>query len=294
MATILYLSEFLNANTLARISELLNDNDDDVNNHYSDMCTSLIHLLGVEVSVGDIIQLSTEVYRNDSKMIWDGSKFVHLDSDVDEYGAVPPLSQLSVPQHFPIDYWKDSVTHNYLVPFDSSQFKDEILKTHHIDGSIHYFEEFITNNNKFAGIRRNSKGQSVPIAEPVYQVSQATFTYTDKTGKATVYTIYYEWINPKPLTIEDMNVKLSSMMTAKKTNLYHTHDILEDYVTAVNKSLTYDPNTTFTYIFDSTRDYESDHEDGNDEEDVGAEGDNEHEDDIHTNDNNQFVKAHQT
>jgi hypothetical protein len=39
---------------------------------------------------GDVIHFGNDDYRNNNKMIFDGKKLINLDTDVDDYGGVPP------------------------------------------------------------------------------------------------------------------------------------------------------------------------------------------------------------
>lgn len=77
-----------------------------------------------ELQPGDIIQLDIDenIYRNDGKYIWDGTQVLCLDSDVDEYGAVP--RSFTFPT-FALDHWDHAVSHN-LIRWLEPQIKDQI------------------------------------------------------------------------------------------------------------------------------------------------------------------------
>jgi hypothetical protein len=248
MATLIKLSEFLTPDTIARITELLDENDDDTNTHYADMTSSLINLLGIEIETGDIIQLDSEVYRNDTKMVWDGGKCVLFVTEPDEYGSIPPLPQLSVPDVFPIGYWNETVAHNNLVPFAHGPFVDQILASHVMDSDLHYYTDFDT-PVQHKVVRRNEKGEMVEVPEPHHQISKATFTI--KKDVETVYTIYYEWVSPKLLTLDEMTKQLTAHYAAHPVSLYESDTILEDYLLDVDTCPTFDPKTTLLLKFDT-------------------------------------------
>jgi hypothetical protein len=62
---------------------------------------------------GDVVEI-TDVnnYRNDGRVIWNGKKFIALDYDIDEYGAVP--KEFLILTEFPPMYWEFAIDHNYI------------------------------------------------------------------------------------------------------------------------------------------------------------------------------------
>ncbi len=103
-----------------------NDNDDEVSEFLN--TTNLKHIL--TINRGDIIHIAgTSAYRNNNKFIWNGTKFLPLDFELDEYGSVP--RDFTFPE-FPIGYftglWSDPytiigppVTHNFIHHIDMSK-----------------------------------------------------------------------------------------------------------------------------------------------------------------------------
>jgi hypothetical protein len=231
MASCHYLSDFLNADTVSQIGEILSKQVVGAETEYLKLANSLIKLLEIEISSGDIVQLERLVCRNDSKLIYSNNQgCILLDSNVDDYGAVPPLSEFSVPQNFPINYWVESVDHNNLVPFDHTQYLDELLLSHQLAPDIHYFEN----------------------DEPTkHQISKATFTHLESRGLVrfvpVTYTIYFEWINPETQTLENLTTKLKTILHHKNVYLYMTQSILEDYVTSNGDDLKLDEATSMQY-----------------------------------------------
>lgn len=65
---------------------------------------------------GDVIGITNYPgygYRNTGKCMWDGSKFVDLEYEYDEYGHVP--SEFLVGKEFHAMYWRNTIVHNELV-----------------------------------------------------------------------------------------------------------------------------------------------------------------------------------
>lgn len=60
---------------------------------------------------GDIVQFDLITYRNDLKLIWDGTKLIDLEYDIDEYGHVPRQFNMG---EFPVNYWDKTISHNYI------------------------------------------------------------------------------------------------------------------------------------------------------------------------------------
>jgi hypothetical protein len=64
---------------------------------------------------GDLISLNPNTLddreRNSDIFIYDGKKVIELDSDIDEYGAVPPCFEVTDTEFSP-HYWRNKITHN--------------------------------------------------------------------------------------------------------------------------------------------------------------------------------------
>ncbi len=76
---------------------------------------------------GDILQFTDfEDYRNSGKVIYDGSKLLHLDSEPDEYGNVP--KDIYINDYPVVDYFEDSITHNYHVSLKYNVKELEFIK----------------------------------------------------------------------------------------------------------------------------------------------------------------------
>lgn len=59
---------------------------------------------------GDVVYMPwIGAYRNDGKMLWGGSKLIHLNYEPDEYGAVS--REFTFPE-FPFSYFYESIDHN--------------------------------------------------------------------------------------------------------------------------------------------------------------------------------------
>lgn len=74
---------------------------------------------------GDIVILSCggsggfENYRNDGILIWNGDKFLALESDYDDYGHIP--KEFLTFQEFPLYYFNSSIAHNQICHTDISK-----------------------------------------------------------------------------------------------------------------------------------------------------------------------------
>lgn len=84
---------------------------------------------------GDIIKLCEDGYRNEDTFIWDGSNIMALDNNIDDYGALP--SQFTYPE-FPLNYWDNSISHNYIRWVDDT-IKSEILQNYNCQDDTSFF-----------------------------------------------------------------------------------------------------------------------------------------------------------
>jgi hypothetical protein len=92
-----------------------------------------------DIKCGDIINFQGS-YRNEGKWIWDGTKIVNLDTEVDDYGSVPP--EFKVGKDFQPNHWIDVVDHNSIIWLEDELFEDiEIYaKTDQFYGRVKIFD----------------------------------------------------------------------------------------------------------------------------------------------------------
>ena len=75
---------------------------------------------------GDVVHLSIVVnYRNEGKYMYTGHDFKMLNYSKDEYGSVP--EEFQVIDEFSIDYWIDTIAHNYIVNFNIQPYLSEAI-----------------------------------------------------------------------------------------------------------------------------------------------------------------------
>jgi hypothetical protein len=177
---------------------------------YISNCNELVKNSSIGTSKGDIIQLEERVEHDNTKLLWNGSSFIDLCSDVDDYGSIPPLAEFCAIEKFSIYHWENAITHNSLVPFNHQIYKDQILESHRINKSIKYCEETTSTI-----------------------ISTASFIHIGKCESLithlSTYTIFYEWDTEYEMTIEEMNDKLSTLLDNNPTCLYFSDYFMEDY-----------------------------------------------------------------
>ena len=81
---------------------------------------------------GDIINFEGS-FRNENKLIFDGSKLIELYTNIDDYGSVPPI--FKVGKEFKPNHWLNVIDHNGIIFLEDELFS-----------KIEYFE--VDNNNK--------------------------------------------------------------------------------------------------------------------------------------------------
>jgi len=146
MAAVICLNMFLDDNQIEQLEKLF-DTDE---KKYKNAVTKIIQNRKITVKNGDIIQTKEKIYRNETKLIWLDGKCVDLSADYDEYGSVPPLMEFCVLENFPINYWYESVDHNYLVPLNHHTFKEQLLASHKLtENESLTFSVFEFNNVKY-------------------------------------------------------------------------------------------------------------------------------------------------
>jgi hypothetical protein len=75
--------------------------------------TAYVKSKGMKVKRGDTITLieGRSRYRNENVYMWDGTKVIYLDYEVDDYGSVPSQFVVSDTEFAP-DYWLHVIDHN--------------------------------------------------------------------------------------------------------------------------------------------------------------------------------------
>jgi len=74
---------------------------------------------------GDVIHFGNDDYRNNNKMIFDGEKLIDLDTDVDDYGGVPPEFVVGDNEgEFNIGDFQDVIDHNTINWLSKDKLKE--------------------------------------------------------------------------------------------------------------------------------------------------------------------------
>ncbi len=110
-----------NDDNLELYAEITNSLKNNVYYLLSDL-TQVVKTLLPSIVRGDVIlfQDSDYIYRNDSKVIWDGQQCLNLDYTDDEYGSVPPSFLIN---EFPTtDHFIESIGHNSYVRLNANDF----------------------------------------------------------------------------------------------------------------------------------------------------------------------------
>lgn len=95
------------------------DHSDFISCTVCDNCIKLTDYIiknNIKIKRGDIIAISKidEIYRNDDKYLWDGSKVTQFYFDVDDYGSISPQYVVD-DDNFSPDYWcKNNRSQYYL------------------------------------------------------------------------------------------------------------------------------------------------------------------------------------
>jgi hypothetical protein len=81
------------------------------------LLTEHMHAKSIAAKRGDVVGLHPNTfddrYRNDGVFLYDGEKVTTLDSDIDQYGALPPSIQVTDTEFAP-HYWQDVMHHNQI------------------------------------------------------------------------------------------------------------------------------------------------------------------------------------
>jgi len=84
---------------------------------------------------GDVIHFEGDSYRNNYKMIFDGEKLQHLDTNIDDYGAVPPDFVVGDNEgEFNIGDFEELIDHNNINWLSRDKLKE--IKIYEIEGEI--------------------------------------------------------------------------------------------------------------------------------------------------------------
>ena len=193
---------------------------------------------------GDLVEFKEySGYRNDGIMIFDGEKIIDLDSEIDDYGALPQnfrvLTKNADGTRFPLFYWHDyfrnysndagdaddaddagdddswrGIDHNVIVWFDHRPYLDEIV-------------ENITYDKKL--YKSTSKKDKYAI--------YTHFTNDDGT-RIYIVLIYQEVLYPMTLNSWEkfkLGYKVSSIMgSSSSRKVTYVHDTLPEYVEKYN------------------------------------------------------------
>lgn len=106
-------------------------------------------MLTLNIIRGDIILLhddELDLYRNNGKYIWSGTKLEPLYEEIDEYGSIPPDYKVTQTLFNP-RYWSTTISHNYIY-WLSEDFLDEIQSTITLIPDIAQYVATYTYNGK--------------------------------------------------------------------------------------------------------------------------------------------------
>lgn len=84
----------------------------------SNAAMNYLKLIDVKINYGDVVVFECSGgYRNDGKMIFDGTKFVHLmcHTSIDRFGSLPKTCKALIVKdgkYIHHDYWKKAIAHN--------------------------------------------------------------------------------------------------------------------------------------------------------------------------------------
>jgi len=110
-----------------------------------DQVTKYLKEHNYNVKYGDLIELTEySGYRNTGIFIFDGTKVIDLESDYDDYGALPRIFKVLQKNEYgftpSLFYWHNplgkGISHNNIVWFDHYDYIDEIKKNITCDGLL--------------------------------------------------------------------------------------------------------------------------------------------------------------
>jgi hypothetical protein len=126
-------------------------------------------LLKVNPNRGDLLSIEAYAdYRNDGLYIYDGDRFIDLDTKIDDYGAIP--KQFQVIREFPIHYWHGHnnpdnrdrrIVHNSIVWFDHREFASELITNVRYDNELSETKFFLYTSFKY-----NDKTYYIVVDDP--------------------------------------------------------------------------------------------------------------------------------
>lgn len=88
---------------------------------------------------GDVIHFGSDDYRNNNKMIFDGEQLIHLHTEVDDYGSVPPIFVVGDKEgEFDIGDFEDIIDHNsiYWLSKEKLQEIELYIKNKNVFGKV--------------------------------------------------------------------------------------------------------------------------------------------------------------
>ena len=82
---------------------------------------------------GDVVHFGDDDYRNNNKLIFDGIKLIHLYTQIDDYGSVPP--EFKVGKIFKPTHWveNNTINHNSIIFLESDLF--ETIELHRYENN---------------------------------------------------------------------------------------------------------------------------------------------------------------
>jgi hypothetical protein len=88
------------------------------------------------MSRGDVIHFGNDTYRNNNKLIFDGKELLHLYTEIDDYGSVPPTFVVGdEPGDFNIGDFENLIDHNSINWLSKDKLKE--IQIYHENGNIY-------------------------------------------------------------------------------------------------------------------------------------------------------------
>jgi hypothetical protein len=124
-------SRFCGHHLIPRDSFDFEDNDQLTQDHFDLALIYLQEIKQADLVKGDLIVFEAlSGYRNSGLAIYDGSKIIDLDYEIDDYGALPQSFRV-IEDGIPLDYWAKgevNIGHNNIVWFNHTLVREECLK----------------------------------------------------------------------------------------------------------------------------------------------------------------------
>jgi hypothetical protein len=167
MASVFYLSDYLPEEAIHKIMKIYYDKG------IKGLDSLYLKHVKDEVKRGDIMRVAKDLYRDETTMIYDGKKFIDLAYGPDDYGSIPP--QFLIGDPFPVDHFRDILTHNDYVPFNHNIHKNEIMNnlvahdifwTSHVDVNGERVKLLYFTEDTPGGFERRMKKQGFKLDDP--------------------------------------------------------------------------------------------------------------------------------